>query len=55
MVFSILTFGQSGNSFISFGLDYRQYPIDIEDVPRGGYSSNALPDNSEFREGMVSS
>ena len=48
VVFSILTFGQSANSFISFGLDYRQYPIDIEDVPRGGYSSNALPDNSEF-------
>lgn len=48
MVFSLLTFGQSGNSIISFGLDYRQYPIDIEDVPRGGYHSNALPDNSRF-------
>jgi hypothetical protein len=28
------------NYFFSCGLDYRQYPIDIEDVPRGGYSSN---------------
>lgn len=34
-------------SFLSFGLDYRQYPIDIEDVPRGGYSSNAV--SSDFR------
>ncbi len=34
--------------FLSFGLDYRGYPIDIEDVPRGGYSSNGLLDDSKF-------
>jgi hypothetical protein len=35
---------QKTTPFFSFGLDYRQYPIDIEDVPRGplpGY--NGLP------------
>lgn len=26
---------KKSNSFLAFGLDYRQYPIDVENVPRG--------------------
>ena len=43
-----IVYGQKKSHFLSFGLDYRGYPIDIEDVPRGGYSSNGLPDDSKF-------
>lgn len=40
--------GQRGNTFFSFGLDYRQYPIDIEDVPRGPLpNDNGLPSDDE--------
>jgi hypothetical protein len=48
MVFSVLTFGQSGNSFTHFGMDYRQYPIDIENVPEGPYHSNGSPSDMKF-------
>lgn len=30
------------------GVEYRFFPIDIEDVPSGGYSSNSLPDDEKF-------
>jgi hypothetical protein len=40
--------GQLQNKYFSFGLDYRQYPIDIENVPRGSISAKGLPDNSRF-------
>jgi hypothetical protein len=43
-----LASAQTSNTFFSFGIDYRQYPIDIEDVQRGGYSSNAMPREGNF-------
>jgi hypothetical protein len=36
--------GQGKNVFLSFGFDYRDNPIDIEDVPRGP----GLPNNGGF-------
>jgi len=36
------------NGFINFGLDYRQYPIDIEDVSEGPYHSNGAPSDSRL-------
>ena len=37
---------QKSNSFFSFGLDHRQYPIDIENVSRGpSIDNNGLPDD----------
>lgn len=46
----LIVAGQKENQFLSFGFDYRQYPIDIEDVPRGPLPpDNGLPsDDSKF-------
>lgn len=33
---------------IEFGLDYRQYPVDIEDVPRGPYHSDGSLSDAEL-------
>jgi hypothetical protein len=37
---SFVATAQKTTSFLSFGLDYRMYPIDVEDVPRGPLPSN---------------
>lgn len=43
-----MVFAQNTRNLISFGLDYRIYPIDIEDVPRGPLPrNNGLPPNDE--------
>jgi hypothetical protein len=39
---------KSSRFFISAGINYRQYPIDIEDVPLGGYHSNGEFYSSKF-------
>lgn len=46
----ILSYGQAKSSFFSFGIDFRQYPIDIENQPRGALpGSKGLPsDDSRF-------
>jgi len=44
ILISFCTSAQKTISFFSFGLDHRQYPIDIEDVPRGpSIDNNGLP------------
>jgi len=45
---SFFVSAQTSKTFITLGIDYRQYPIDIEDVPRGAYSSNAMPYQDNF-------
>jgi hypothetical protein len=49
---AVISSGQKKNSarLFSVGLDYRQYPVDIEDVPRGPLPRNkGLPsDDSKF-------
>jgi len=39
LIISFSSVAQIKRTFISFGLDYREFPIDVEDVPRGGYHS----------------
>ena len=50
LLFFLTASAQKKTNIISFGIDYRDYPIDIENVPRGGSStSNGLPfDDSKF-------
>ena len=47
---SFRAFAQKPTPFLSYGLDYRMYPIDIENAPRGPLpSDNGLPaDDSKF-------
>jgi hypothetical protein len=40
LLVSLATTAQGKNIFLAFGIDYRDYPIDIEDAPRGAYTSN---------------
>lgn len=40
--------GQNSRFIFRGGVNYRFFPIDIENVPRGGYSSNGLPKNEKF-------
>jgi len=37
---SSTSLAQTNSPFILMGIDYRQYPIDIENAPRGPYNSN---------------
>jgi hypothetical protein len=51
-VFANNLHAQKLKSFAVIGVDYRQYPLDIEDVPRGGSSTNGLPSDLRFWRAM---
>lgn len=48
VVAPLLVKSQNSRFIFRAGADYRFYPIDIQDVPPGGYSSNGLPDDEKF-------
>ena len=48
VLISSVLYSQKKVAFVSLGINYRSYPIDIENVPRGPYSSNGLPDDEKF-------
>lgn len=44
LFFSFCAFSQNSHWLLSAGVDYRQYPIDIEDAPLGGLPSSTYGD-----------